>query len=125
MVLLALTLKKGQRPILILRKHHGSVPKTMISAICELLFNMIIFTARNEVVAKVIFLHLFVILFTGGVLPQCMLGYHPPGTRPPEEQTPPGADTTPPGADTTPQDQTPLGTKPPRDQSPRDLRGKD
>ena len=28
--------------------------------------------------AKVIFLHLFAILFTGGVLPQCMLGYQPP-----------------------------------------------
>ena len=36
-------------------------------------------TGRNEVVAKLIFLHLFVILFTGGCLPQCMLG-HPPGT---------------------------------------------
>ena len=35
-----------------------------------------IFTGRNEVVAKVIFLHLFVILFTGGCLPQCMLGNH-------------------------------------------------
>ena len=38
-----------------------------------------IFTGRNEVVAKVIFWYLFVILFTGG-LPQCMLGYHPPGS---------------------------------------------
>ena len=37
-----------------------------------------IITGRNEVVAKVIFLHLSVILFTGGVLPQCMLGYQPP-----------------------------------------------
>ena len=44
-------------------------------------------TGRNEVVAKVIFLHLPVILFTGGVLPQCMLGY-PPGSRPPWDQTP-------------------------------------
>ena len=61
-----------------------------------------IFTGRNKVVAKVIFLHLFVILFTGGVLPQCMLGYHP------REQTPPG--------DQTPRDQTPR-TRPP-DQTP-------
>ena len=41
-----------------------------------------IITGRNEVVAKVIFLHLSVILFTGGGLPQCMLGYCPP-RRPP------------------------------------------
>ena len=47
-----------------------------------------IITGRNEVVAKVIFLHLSVILFTGGCLPRCMLGYHPP-----PEQTAPGADT--------------------------------
>ena len=40
----------------------------------------------NEVWGKVIFLHLFVILFTGGGLPQCMLGYHPPG---PGAHTPP------------------------------------
>ena len=60
---------------------------------------IIIFTGRNEVVAKVIFLHLFVILFTGeGVLPQCMLEYQPPplGTR----QTPPRSD--PPSLDQTP-----------------------
>ena len=43
-----------------------------------------IITGRNEVVAKVIFLHLSVIPFTEGCLPQCMLGYH---TSP--EQTPP------------------------------------
>ena len=72
-----------------------------------------IVTGRNEVVAKVIFLHLSVILFTGGCLPQCMLGY--------PEQTPPGARHTPqadthiPGADT-PQDQThPLEQTAPRD----------
>ena len=52
---------------------------------------LIIFTGRNEVVAKVIFLHLFVILFTGGVLPQCMLGYHPP--RPDTTPPPPGKQT--------------------------------
>ena len=83
-------------------------------------------TGRNKVVAKVIFLHLSVILFTGGGLPQCMLGCpprgsrHPPGADTPREQTPPGSrhnppeqspswnqtppgtDTTPPGADTPP-----------------------
>ena len=48
-----------------------------------------IFTGRNEVVAKVIFLHLSVILFTGGRLPQCMLGYHPLGADPPRADPPP------------------------------------
>ena len=49
--------------------------------------NFDIFTGRNEVVSKVIFLHLFVILFTGGCLPQCMLGYHPPEQTPPPPQS--------------------------------------
>ena len=47
----------------------------------------------NEVWGKVIFLHLFVILFTGGGLPQCMLAYHTPtGTmhhHPPRDHAPP------------------------------------
>ena len=67
-----------------------------------------IFTVHNEV-AKVMFLHLSVILFTGGSAsvhagippPQSR---HPPGSRHPQgTDTPQGAD--PPGADT-PQDQT-------------------
>ena len=75
-----------------------------------------IFTGRNEVVAKVIFLHLSVIhsVHRGG-LPQCMLGYHhppPPGSRPPWEQTPPHP------RDQNPQDQTPLEQTPPPDQTP-------
>ena len=41
-----------------------------------------IVTGRNEVVAKVMFLQLCVILFT-----QCMLGYHP-SRRPPKKETP-------------------------------------
>ena len=50
----------------------------------------------NEVWGKVIFLHLFVILFTGGGMPQCMLGYHPPPppgpcTTTPRDQAPPRA----------------------------------
>ena len=69
----------------------------------------LVFTGRNKVLAKVIFLHLSVILFTGGYLtrhpPPLGPGrYTPPdqaGT-PPPEQTPPGADT--------PQD--PAGTSP-------------
>ena len=60
-----------------------------------------IFTGRNEVVAKVIFLHLFVILFTGGVSSR----ENPPAGRTP----PPGLDTpqTRPPWDQTPQEQTP------------------
>ena len=74
-------------------------------------------TGRNEVVAKVIFLHLFVILFTGGSLPQCMLRYHipssrhPPGADTPWEQTP-TREQTPPGADV-PQSRHPPEQTPP------------
>ena len=51
-----------------------------------------VITVRNEV-AKVMFLHLSVILFTGGGLPQYMLRYHPPGPgTPPRGADPPGAD---------------------------------
>ena len=62
----------------------------------------LLITGRNKVVAKVIFLHLAVILFTGGwgCLPQC----------PPQEQTPVGAD--PQGSDT------PLEQTHPRAQTP-------
>ena len=39
---------------------------------------------------KVIFSQASVILFSrGGALPQCMLGYHPPGPGTPQEQAPP------------------------------------
>ena len=61
---------------------------------------------RNEVVAKVMFLLVSVILLTGqGCLSQCMLGYHPPPeANTPKKQTPPEADTPrgrhPPEADT-------------------------
>ena len=62
----------------------------------------------NEVWGKVIFLHLSVILFTGG-LPQCMLGYHqPPHPQDhalPRTRHPPG-----PG---TPWTMQPLGTRQP------------
>ena len=62
------------------------------------------------------FLQASVILSTGGGgLPQCMLGYHPPGADTPQEQTPPGEDT-PQGPD--PPDQTPLGADPPRIRHP-------
>ena len=78
-------------------------------------------TGRNEVVAKVIFLHLSVILFTGGGA--CL-------RQPPREQTPLGADpprADPLGADTPPRSRhppradTPPGSRPPgsRHPSPR------
>ena len=72
-------------------------------------------TGRNEVVAKVIFLHLSVILFTGGRGSASVhAGIPPPReqTTPPD-QTPLGADT-PPRADTPPE-QTP---RPPGKQTP-------
>ena len=87
-----------------------------------------IFTGRNEVVAGVIFLHLFVILFTGGVSASLHAGILP-RTRPPPKQTPleqttprgrhPRADTpcsrhSPTRADTPPPEQTsPLEQTPP------------
>ena len=90
----------------------------IVSHFCRLLF----VTGRNKVVAKVIFLHLSVILFTGGVSASVHAGIppppradthpwdqtpprHPPGPDPlradtPQEQTPPSQKQTPPGADT-------------------------
>ena len=66
------------------------------------------------------------ILFTGGCLPQCMLGYHlpqsrhpleqtpPPRSRPRQEQTPPsGADTSPESRHPREQTYTPLGADTP------------
>ena len=98
----------------------------------------IFFTDRNEVVAKVIFLHLFVILFMGGY-PTRHWG-RPPWSRPPrtrhttphpdQTHTPPGPDTpaprtrhTPPRtrySTTTPSppDQTPPGPGTPPKQTP-------
>ena len=62
------------------------------------------FTGRNEVVAKVIFLHLFVILFTGGgfCLNACW------DTTPPDQADPPSPDQMPPPDQADP--------PPPRDQ---------
>ena len=44
---------------------------------------MCLITVRNEV-AKVMFLHLSVCP-RGGVLPRCMLGYHPPPEQTPQQ----------------------------------------
>ena len=73
-------------------------PVQLLAQVCKQSVTIIV-TGRNEVVAKVIFLHLSVIHSVhrgGGGLPQCMLGYHPPRSR-----HPPGPDTPPPGADPT------------------------
>ena len=43
-------------------------------------------TGRNEVVAKVMFLLVSVILLMGGGLPQCMLGYPPGADTPPRSR---------------------------------------
>ena len=64
------------------------------------------------IVAKVIFLHLSVILFNGGCLPQCMLGYHTPRSRYP----PPGADT--PRSRHSPRADTPQSRQPPVSRHP-------
>ena len=90
---------------------------------------LVIITGYNEVVAKVIFLHLSVIHSVhsgGGGLPQCMLGYHPPGAdTPPQQQTPPQTrppwEQTPARADTTTPPQTrhsPRSRHTPPDQTP-------
>ena len=56
-----------------------------------------IFTGRNEVVAKVMFLHVSVILLTGGVSGQPPHRENPPGPgRPPHRENPPGTRQTPP-----------------------------
>ena len=55
------------------------------------IFRFVIFTGCNEVVAKVIFLHLSVILFTGGVSASVHAGMPPPplSRRPPRRRYPP------------------------------------
>ena len=58
------------------------------------------------------FLHVSVILFTGGGLPQCMLGY------PPETGTPPPPGSRPPPQEQTPQDQAPPSSDPPEQTPP-------
>ena len=74
--------------------------------LCQLIQggDILIFTGR-EVVAKVIFLHLSVILFTGGVSASVHAKIPPP-----REQTPPRADT-PLGADTPLAAYTPPGSR--------------
>ena len=116
----------------------------MISSVVILHFDSsrTIITGRNEVVAKVIFLHLSVILFTGGVSASVHAGIphpppeqtplqsrHPPSRHPPKK-TPPGSRHTHPlGADPpqsrhphpradTPWEQTPPGADTRQDQTP-------
>ena len=101
-----------------------------IYGLCFLPFALV--RGRNEVVAKVIFLHLSVILFTGGVYLNACWDTNSPGSRPPgpdtpQEQTPPLEQTPhradPPGVDTnqadTPQEETSPEQTPPSRHPPR------
>ena len=64
-----------------------------------------IFTGRNEVVAKVMFLHVCVILFTGGGCSPCRGGL--PGDTPPAGRTPPRQGEPPPGRENPPSKENP------------------
>ena len=81
----------------------------------------LVVTGRNEVLAKVIFLHLSVILFTGG---EYLTRHTPPGTTPPRDQVPPRIryppdQVHPPGNRYPPRDQVhPPGPHPPRPHPP-------
>ena len=89
---------------------------------CSYSMKIFIFTGRNEVVAKVIFLHLFVILFRGGISqgteadtpPQSR---HPPGPGTPWTRHTPGPDI-PPREDLPDQAHPQPGTPPPRPDTP-------
>ena len=91
----------------------GSVKYRCVSSIHEINRYLLYFiTGRNEVVAKVIFLHPSVILFTGGVSASVHAGI--PHCPPPRSDTP---EQTPPRSRHTPQEQadTPPGSRhPPR-----------
>ena len=80
---------------------HLSITKHGVSLVTFALLDVaMIYYCPQRSWGKVIFLQASVILLTGGCLPQCMLGYHPPpGSRHPHEQTPP-EQTLPPRADT-------------------------
>ena len=90
-----------------------------------------IITGRNEVVAKVMFLHVCVILFTGGVSrqgepPPPRAGRTPPPSEKPPRQGeppragrhPPGQGDTPLGRETPPPSRHPPGPNPPQDHPP-------
>ena len=91
-------------------------PKVLPLSKEEIDFNCI-FTGRNEVVAKVMFLQVCVCPRGGGCLPQCMLGCHalPPGSgRPHRDQADPLGPGSPPGTRQTPTPltrQTPPGSR--------------
>ena len=82
---------------------------------------MAVITGRNEVVAEVIFLHLFVILFTGDG-GEVSASVHAGKPHPPEQTCPPGADTPPsrhPLEQTCPREQTPPGADTPKQTPPQ------
>ena len=86
-----------------------------------------VFTGRNEVVAKVMFLQVCVCPQGGGCLPQCMLGCHnpprwrtPPGWRAPLDGEPPRMENLPPRWRTPPDGEPPRMENTPRMENPPD-----
>ena len=111
----------------------GQTPQRWLQTVYIILECILVFTGHNKVVAKVIFLHLFFILFTGGSA-SLHAGITPPQEKTPPDQTPrtrhhhpgtrhlPGPDTPqsrplPPGPGTPPE-QTPQPRHIPPDQTP-------
>ena len=68
---------------------------------------------------KVMFSQACVILFTGECLPQCMLGYHPPGADTPQSRHIPLEQTPPPGSRHPPCRHPPRADIPPQEQTPQ------
>ena len=63
-------------------------PRQSLQQTVHILLECILVTGHNKFVAKVIFLHLFVILFTGGVCLSACWDTIPPGADPPGADTP-------------------------------------
>ena len=79
-----------------------------------------VFTGRNEIVAKVIFLHLFVILFTGGGCSSVHVRIASPPKQTPQEADTPPRSRHPPRSRQPPKKQTPpQEADPPRSRSPK------
>ena len=95
----------------------------LFETLCLVFF--LIITGRNEVVAKVMFLHVSVILFTGGGVsrqgepPAPRQGEPPqPGRPPPDQADPPSRENPPDQADPPNQADPPGPGRPPPDQAP-------
>ena len=90
--------------------------KTLNEAVNRINKQRSIITGRNEVVAKAMFLHMCVILFTGGSLGGSLGRENPPGQgEPPRADTPQSKPPSP--GSRPPWEQTP-GSRPPQEQTP-------